>query len=130
MRGRLEKSVAAYREGLSEPEEGSAQDSVASDLGIGPKGQKHLATIATAYGVKQRAVGDKAAKASELCLGGVDKVSANPKLALRKVEGALEFGAKTVKDLREVDAFDESLLPLDDLFVPYVTMDCPDPSRR
>ncbi|MCR9161688.1 MAG: hypothetical protein ACE37F_35935 [Nannocystaceae bacterium] len=96
---------------------------VGADLGIGNAGRKRLATVAKAYGVTVRQVGDKAAKASELCLGGMEAVASNPALAVRKVEGALEFAAGVAGNEATRTA-----MPLDDLFVAYVTMECPDPS--
>ena len=94
-------------------------------LGLDSAGRKHLATVAKAYGVTERKVGDKAAKASELCLGGMDTVASGPALAVRKVEGALEFATGFAENEATRKA-----MSLDDLFVTYVTMECPDPPRR
>lgn len=82
---------------------------VANDLGVGAKGADLIEKIATRYGVSARDVADKAAKAAELCDGGIGHVS-----------GALVFaeGTSRTKEQREV-------VPLDDAFVLYVAQGCP-----
>jgi hypothetical protein len=101
---------------------------VAADLGLGARAREHLTAVANAYDVPARTVGDKAARTAELCLGGMEVVAARPAAAVRKVEGALEFAAGVAGDTKDAGLPTAELMPLDDLFVTYVTMKCPDPS--
>ena len=67
-----------------------------------------------------RAVGDRAAKASELCLGGMEVVASKPALAVQKVEGALEYAAGIATNPET-----RGLIDLDELFVTYIALGCP-----
>jgi hypothetical protein len=96
---------------------------VATMLGLSPAARRNLGVIASTLDVSPTTVGDKAAKASELCLGGMDAVGADPRTAIGKVEGSLEFVATVV-----VDPQTGKLIALDELFVTYITLGCPDAS--
>ena len=99
--------------------------SVASGLGLGPQGTQHLGAIARAYSVDAQAVGDLAAKSSEICLGGMDRVSDQPSLAVSKLSGALEFVAAVIQKRNN-----NRRIAIEELFVAYVSMGCPNPSLR
>jgi hypothetical protein len=96
---------------------------VATMLGLSPSARRNLGVIASTLQVSPTTVGDKAAKASELCLGGMDAVGADPRGAIGKVEGSLEFVATVV-----VDPETGKLVDLNELFAVYITLGCPDAS--
>jgi hypothetical protein len=96
----------------------SAKD-VAASVGGRAAESRLIKKLASRYRVEPIVIGDKAAKAAELCLGGKDAMAANPSKSVRLISDSLYFAENASRDGAAPDK-----LPLDDAFVMFVAMGC------